>query len=73
MAGALIAGWALSAVLAPTSTFLVAVLTALLSGSVLLNVFKEEIPANRKSSFGWFIIGLTLYAALLTVITTMHR
>ncbi len=73
LAGALLAGWALSAVAAPTSTLLVAVLTAALGGSVLLNVFKEEVPSNRSSSFGWFTIGLVLYSVLLAVITGIEE
>jgi hypothetical protein len=66
---ALVVGWAADAVFAPTSTLLVALLTALLGGSILLNVFKEEIPSNRRSSFGWFTIGLTGYALLLAITT----
>lgn len=50
---------------------LVALLTALLGGSILLNVFKEEIPSNRSSSFGWFLTGLTLYAGLLALVTAL--
>lgn len=69
LAAALLAGWALSALLAPTSTVLVAVLTALLGGSILLNVFKEELPSASRSSFGWFLAGLTLYAGLLAAVT----
>ena len=45
LGAALIVGWAADALLAPTSTLLVALLTALLGGSILLNVFKEEVPA----------------------------
>lgn len=71
LAGALIAGWVLSAFLAPTSTLVVAILTALLGGSILLNVFKEEIPSNRGSSFGWFLTGTGLYAGLLALITAL--
>lgn len=71
LAAALLLGWVLSAVLAPTSTVLVALLTALLGGSILLNVFKEEIPSNRRSSFAWFLTGLTLYAGLLTLVTAL--
>jgi hypothetical protein len=71
LAGALLVGWGLSAVFAPTSTVLVALLTALLGGSILLNVFKEEIPSNRGSSFAWFLTGLTLYSALLTLVTAL--
>lgn len=71
LAAALLVGWGLSAVFAPTSTVLVAMLTALLGGSILLNVFKEEIPSNRGSSFMWFITGLTLYSALLALVTAL--
>ena len=71
LAGALVLGWALSAVAAPTSTTVVALLTALLSGSILLNVFKEELPTDRQSSFGWFLTGLVLYAGLLGLVTAL--
>lgn len=69
LAAALLVGWALSALFAPTSTVLVAVLTALLSGSILLNVFKEELPSVTRSSFAWFLTGVTLYAGLLALVT----
>lgn len=69
LAGALLAGWLLSALFAPTSTVVVAILTALLGGSVLLNVFKEELPSNRGSSFPWFLAGMVLYSVLLALIT----
>jgi len=69
LAGALVVGWAVAAIFAPSSTLVVALLTALLGGSILLNVFKEEIPSDRGSSFGWFLTGLVLYAALLTAVT----
>ncbi|PXY22793.1 hypothetical protein [Prauserella muralis] len=69
LAAALVLGWAVSAVLAPTSVLLVSLLTALLSGSVLLNVFKEELPDTGRSSFGWFLTGLTCYAGLLALAT----
>jgi hypothetical protein len=55
LAAALLVGWALAALFAPTSIVLE------LGGSILLNVFKEEIPSNRGSSFGWFVVGLVLY------------
>ena len=49
----------------------VALLTALLGGSVLLNVFKEERPSTGRSSYGWFLTGLVLYAGLPTVVTVL--
>ncbi len=71
LAGALLTGWVLDAVFAPTNTLLVTLLTAFLAGSILLNVFKEEIPSSRRSSFPWFISGLTGYTALLAVVTVL--
>lgn len=69
LAAALGAGWLVAALLAPTNALVVSLLTAFLGGSILLNVFKEELPSNRQSSFGWFTVGLTGYAVLLAVVT----
>jgi hypothetical protein len=71
LAGALLGGWLIATLFAPTSTLVVALLTALLGGSVLLNVFKEEIPSSGRSSFPWFLTGLLLYTGLLAVITVL--
>ncbi|MGY1823423.1 hypothetical protein [Geodermatophilus sp. SYSU D00079] len=71
LAAALLLGWGLDALFAPTSTVVVALLTALLGGSILLNVFKEELPSSGRSSFGWFLVGLALYAGLLTAVTAL--
>lgn len=49
------------------------VLTAFLGGSILLNVFKEEILSNRNSSFAWFTIGILFYAALLALNTALSE
>ena len=73
LAGALLVGWLLSALFAPSSTLLVALLTALLRGSILLNVSKEEIPSGRRSSFPWFLVGLVLYAALLATVLALSE
>lgn len=72
LAASLVLGWVVSALFAPTSVVLVAVLTALLGGSILFNVFKEEVPSGKASSFGWFLTGLVLYAALLALITALE-
>lgn len=71
LAAALLVGWGAAALFAPTSALLVALLTALLGGSILLNVFKEEIPSNRASSLPWFLVGLGLYAGLLALVTAL--
>lgn len=69
LAVALVLGWALSVVMAPTRTLVVSILAAFLGGSILLNVFKEELPRERNASFGWFLTGVVLYSALLGVVT----
>jgi hypothetical protein len=71
LAAALLVGWAAGAVFAPNSTLLVALLTALLGGSILLNVFKEEIPSDRRSSYPWFLAGLVVYSGLLAAVTAL--
>ena len=69
LAGALLVGWALAAVLAPTSGLVVSVLTAFLAGGILLNVFSSELPDSRRSHFGWFAGALSAYALLLAAAT----
>lgn len=66
-------GWALAAVFAPTNAVVVATLTAPLGGSILLNVFKEELPSTGRSSYGWFMVGLALYAGLLALVTALSE
>ena len=73
LVGGLVGGWAVGALLAPSSALAVALLTALLAGSVLLNVFKEELPDARRSSFPWFLAGLVLYAVLLLAVTAVQE
>jgi hypothetical protein len=73
LAGALVVGWLLAAVATPTSAVVVSLLTALLAGSILLNVFKEEIPSGRQASFPWFLTGLVVYAGLLTAVTALDQ
>lgn len=73
LASALLLGWAGAALASPTSGLVVSVLLAFLAGSVLLNVFKEEIPSSRRSHFGWFTAGLVLYAGLLALATAAEH
>ncbi len=56
-------------VAAPTSTLVVNLLTASLAGSVLLNVFEQELPDGRSSHFGWFLTGVAAYAIILSAVT----
>jgi hypothetical protein len=43
----------------------IAVLIAFLSGGVVLNVLKEELPKERESRFWPLLVGAALYAAIL--------
>jgi hypothetical protein len=69
LAVALLVGWSVAALFAPSNVLVVGLLTAFLAGSILLNVFKEELPSNRQSSFWWFTVGLVSYALLLGATT----
>lgn len=65
--GALGLGWVVTALTDPISVLLVSLLIAFLSGSVLYNVFGEELPQDRGSSYPWFLAGLGLTSALLVM------
>ena len=43
----------------------IGVLVAFLAGGVILNVLKEEVPAERQSRFWALAVGVTLYTVLL--------
>lgn len=64
LVGAIALGWALGLALRLPAIYPASAL-ALLGGSVVLNVVKEEVPAERESRFGAFLIGAVAYAALL--------
>ena len=67
LAAAVVAGTALG--LATTvHEAVIASLFAFLSGGVVLNVLKEELPEERESSFWSFAAGAAGYAALLTAL-----
>lgn len=66
---ALFTGWLLSAVFDPISVLFVALMTAFLAGSILLNVFREELPNSSLASFRWFVLGAVLIALILLLQT----
>ena len=59
---ALFTGWFLSAIFDPVRVLFVAFMTAFLAGSILLNVFREELPNSDLASFRWFVLGAVLIA-----------
>ena len=72
LAAALLGGWALSAVLPPTEPLAVSLVLAFLAGSVLFNVFKEELPDAARASAQAFAVGFAGYAVLLVGLTLLH-
>lgn len=62
---ALVVGWLFSAIFDPVNVFVAAFMLAFLSGSVLLNVFREELPAAGLSNYYGFCVGVLLITALL--------
>lgn len=67
LAGALLGGWALGR-LTELRELAVATLFAFLAGGVVLNVVKEELPEETRSSFVAFAAGAAGYAALLLLV-----
>lgn len=63
--GSLFLGWLVTALTEPINVLLVSLMIAFLSGSIMYNVFKEELPQERQSSYLWFTIGLLGTAGLL--------
>ena len=64
LAGSVFVGLAVGYV-TPISELHLAVLFAFLAGSIVLNVIKEELPADRESHFWAFAAGVVGYSALL--------
>lgn len=67
LAAAVMAGWLLGVQvgLGPTAVNL---LIAALSGGVVLNVLKEELPEQRESRFWAFFAGVVVYGGLLLML-----
>lgn len=71
--GALLAGWLTSVIFDPVNVLVVALMVAFLSGSVLLNVFREELPANKLLHYFWFVAGSLLIALILLIQTWLLK
>ena len=67
LAAAVLLGWLL-AVFGEASEAALALLLSFLAGGVILNVLKEELPAERESRFWPFAGGAAAYAALLLLL-----
>lgn len=65
----LLFGWVCTVVFDPVNILIAAFMVAFLAGSVLLNVFREELPGAGLASFSWFALGSILIAAILILQT----
>ncbi|MDF1645475.1 MAG: hypothetical protein P1U61_00630 [Legionellaceae bacterium] len=66
---ALWVGWLCSVIFDPVNVLVSAFMLAFLSGSVLLNVFREELPATGLTSYYWFSLGGVLVMFILLLQT----
>jgi hypothetical protein len=67
LAGAVLLGGALG-LLVHVDPSVLGVLVAVLAGSIVLNVVKEELPTEREARFPAFLTGVVLYTALLAAV-----
>lgn len=63
----IITGW-LVGIMMEISESRLAVIFAFISGGIILNVLKEELPEERKSDFWAFFSGILVYSTLLILI-----
>ena len=66
---ALLIGWLCSVIFDPVNVLVAAFMVAFLAGSVLLNVFREELPAAGLTSYCWFTFGAILITFILLLQT----
>ncbi len=64
LAGAVLVGWSVG-LLVEIPEPAIAVLIAFLSGGIVLNVLKEELPRERESRFWALALGAAIYTAIL--------
>ncbi|NJO18878.1 MAG: hypothetical protein HC838_00730 [Spirulinaceae cyanobacterium RM2_2_10] len=66
LAAAIICGWVLGQAF-HVNAAAIAVIWAPVAGGIILNVLKEELPAEQESHFGIFATGATIYALILLI------
>ena len=70
---ALLAGWLCSVVFDPVNVLVAAFMVAFLAGSVLLNVFREELPTSGLLNYSWFVLGTVMIALILLLKTYVNH
>ena len=66
---ALLLGWVFSVIFDPVNILAAAFMLAFLAGSILLNVFREELPSAGLTSYCWFSFGAMLITFILLLQT----
>jgi len=61
----LLIGWLCSIIFDPVNVVMIAFMLAFLAGSVLLNVFREELPSAGLMSYCWFTFGAGIITFVL--------
>lgn len=67
LTGAILLGWFIG-IFTELNEIAVSLLNAFIAGGIVLNVLKEELPEERESSIGSFLLGAAGYTALLLLI-----
>jgi len=58
-------GWLCTVIFDPVNVLVAAFMVAFLAGSILLNVFREALPAAGLANYAWFCFGALLITAVL--------
>lgn len=66
---ALFLGWLCSVIFDPVNVLIAAFMVSFLAGSILLNVFREELPVTKSASYWWFTFGAILTTLVLLLQT----
>jgi len=67
LAGAIVLGWVLGQATAIDAAAIAAI-WALISGAIILNVLKEELPEEQDSDFSMFVAGAAVYSVILLAV-----
>lgn len=69
---ALLIGWGSSVLFEPVNVVIAAFMLAFLAGSVLLNVFREELPNAALVNYAWFTAGASVITLTLLLQTWLQ-
>lgn len=72
LSAALLIGWLLSVLFDPVNVLFSAFMISFLSGSVLLNVFRDDLPATELTDYAWFTAGASIITIILLGMVTFH-